>query len=213
MSAPQQPLPGSSSPHQQPRPGEPGHPTDGGQPGDRHQDWDAAPPWSGATPWGQPQYGVPAAGGGGYPQPPQYGPPPHTPPTHTPPPWSPYPAGPPPRPRTGLLWGLVAALTALVVVLATVLIVGSGSGPGTGPLPSRPDPVPAPAATLAPTGLGDDAALDRLAQQCSDGQMNPCDDLYDESFPGSDYEAYGDTCAGRRPPGQDTYCGDVFYDS
>ncbi|QXG75086.1 hypothetical protein KUM42_14715 [Modestobacter sp. L9-4] len=196
-----------------PHTGEPGHPADSGQPGAPQQDWDAAPPWSGPpAPWGPPGYGPPAAGG--YLQPPPYGPP-----GPTPPPWSPYPGGPPPRSRTGPLWTLVGVLTAAVVVLATLLIVGSGSGsgsgagPDTGPLASRPDPVPAPAATLAPTGLGDDAALDRLAQQCSDGQMNPCDDLYDESFPGSDYEAYADTCAGRRPPGQDTYCGDDFYDS
>ncbi|MCZ2830310.1 hypothetical protein O2W14_15850 [Modestobacter sp. VKM Ac-2986] len=149
-------------------------------------------------PYGQPPYGPPAWGPPQYA--PQYGPPQS---------WPPYPA--PPPNRTGLLWGLVAALATVVLVLTVLLVVRPASGPG--PLSLPPVPVPAPAATLPPTGLGADADLDRLAQQCSDGQMNPCDDLYQESFPGSDYEAYGDTCAGRRTAGEDTSCADVFYDS
>ncbi|GAB4081365.1 hypothetical protein GCU67_12300 [Modestobacter muralis] len=110
-----------------------------------------------------------------------------------------------------MLWCLVAVLAAVVLVLTVLLVVRPASGPG--PFSAPPVPVPAPAATLAPTGLGEDTDLDRLAQQCSDGQMNPCDDLYLESFPGSDYEAYGDTCAGRRTAGEETFCADVFYDT
>jgi hypothetical protein len=212
---------------QHPRPGDPGHPADGGGPGAPEQDWDAVPPgapqsvaWGRPAPWGQPPYGgqpaygVPAVGGGTYLQPPQYGPP------GSPPPWPQYPAPPypaPARPRTGLLWGLVAALAATVLVLTAVLFAGGGdsgdSGTAALPLPERPEPVAAPSPTLAYTGLGDDPVLDHLAKQCSDGQMNPCDDLFDESFPGSDYEDFADTCAGRRPPGEDTYCADVFYDA
>lgn len=184
-------MTGPAQPPSGPRhPGEPGQPPP-------VQEWDAAPPPPhGGSPYGRPAYGPP-----GYGPPPQYGPPP----------WPQYVPGPPPRNRTGLLWGLVAALAALCLVLAVLLAVDAGPDPQ--PVSSRPVPVPAPAATLAPTGLGDDPALDRLAQQCADGQMNPCDDLYDESFPGSGYEAFADTCAGRRGAGEDTYCADVFYDA
>jgi len=183
-------------------PGEPGHP---GQPAAPDQSWDAAPP-PGQPPYGQPPYGQPAYPQPAYPQP-AYGSL-----QHGPQPWQPWPpyAVPPPN-RTGLLWGLVAALATIALVLTVLLVVRPG--PDLEAMSGRPVPVPAPAATLAPTGLGADADLDRLAQQCSDGQMNPCDDLYDESFPGSGYEAYGDTCAGRRTAGEDTYCADVFYDS
>ena len=153
----------------------------------------AQPPYAQPS-YGQPPYGQPAWG------PPQYGPPQ---------PWPPH-AAPPPD-RTGVLWCLVAALATVVLVLTVLLLVRPAADPG--PVSAPPVPVPAPAATLAPTGLGADTDLDRLAQQCSDGQMSPCDDLYEESLPGSDYETYADTCAGRRTAGEDTSCADVFYDS
>ena len=182
-----------------PAPSHPGEPSaPGHQPSGPGQEWDAAPPppGYGTSPYGPPAYGPP-----GYGPPQQYGPPP----------WPHLAPARPARDRTGLLWGLVAALATLSLVLGVLLAVGGGPDPQ--PVSSRPVPEPAPAATLAPTGLGDDPALDRLAQQCADGQMNPCDDLYDESFPGSGYEAFADTCAGRRTAGEDTYCADVFYDA
>jgi hypothetical protein len=40
--------------------------------------------------------------------------------------------------------------------------------------------------------------------------MQSCDDLFDQSDAGSDYETYGDTCAGRQPPGTFIYCTDTF---
>jgi len=67
-----------------------------------------------------------------------------------------------------------------------------------------PDP------TGTPDGLGDDAVLDVLAQACYAGDMQSCDDLFDQSDAGSDYETYGDTCAGRQPPGTFIYCTDTF---
>lgn len=185
----------------QPPPG-PRHPGPGEQPPAPDHGWDAVPPPpTGWSPHGDQQYGPPQ-----YPQP-QYGPT-----QYGPPQYGPY-AGPPPGNRTGLLWCLVAGLAALCVVLAVLLLVRPGPGPDQQPLTAPPDPVPAPAATLAPAGLGEDPDLDRLAQQCADGQMNPCDDLYSESSPGSDYEDFADTCAGRRPGGEDTFCVDVFYDA
>jgi hypothetical protein len=48
-----------------------------------------------------------------------------------------------------------------------------------------------------PTGLGTDAHLDALAQQCHDGSLLACDQLFDLSPSGSGYEEYGMTCGGR----------------
>jgi hypothetical protein len=63
-----------------------------------------------------------------------------------------------------------------------------------------------PESTEPPEGLGDDAQLDDLAQECFDGSMQACDDLYDDAEPGSAYRRYGDTCAGRQPAGTRQYC-------
>jgi len=59
---------------------------------------------------------------------------------------------------------------------------------------------------VQPTGLGDDPTFNQLAQQCYDGDMQACDDLYIQSEVDSPYEAYGDTCAGRQPLGTDVFC-------
>ncbi|MGY1843035.1 hypothetical protein [Modestobacter sp. SYSU DS0875] len=52
------------------------------------------------------------------------------------------------------------------------------------------DPVP-------PDGLGDDPVLDGLAQQCFDGDLQACDDLYQEALLQPGYGDYGLTCGGR----------------
>ncbi len=57
-----------------------------------------------------------------------------------------------------------------------------------------------------PVGLGNDPELDRLAQECYDGDMESCDDLYGQSEFGSEYEAYGDTCAGRQETDTNLLC-------
>jgi hypothetical protein len=67
-----------------------------------------------------------------------------------------------------------------------------------------------PPATQQPTGLGDDPALDQLAQGCYAGDMQSCDDLFDRSEIGSTYEAYGDSCAGRQATGTRVYCTKAF---
>ena len=67
-----------------------------------------------------------------------------------------------------------------------------------------------PPATQQPTGLGDDPALDALAQACFDGDMQACDDLFDTAPIGSPYMSYGDTCAGRQAPGTLNYCRVTF---
>jgi hypothetical protein len=67
-----------------------------------------------------------------------------------------------------------------------------------------------PAPTSDPDGLGEDPILDDLAQSCYDGDMRACDRLYDRSDAGSDYETFGDTCAGRQPSGTFVFCTETF---
>ena len=119
-------------------------------------------------------------------------------------PYGQYPGGPPRRNRAVLVWSLVGGGVVLLALVAVVVVIVSG-GPRS--------VVPAPGATQQPVGLGDDPALDRLARECFDGAMTACDDLFDDSGWGSDYEDYGDTCAGRKPAGDGEYCADVFSDS
>jgi hypothetical protein len=47
-----------------------------------------------------------------------------------------------------------------------------------------------------PWGPGDDPYLDGLWDGCAAGDAAACDELYFESPIGSEYEAFGDTCAG-----------------
>jgi hypothetical protein len=175
------------------------------------------PPWE-RPPWQQPtdeqQYDVVVPSGpAGYGQPPYPGPYPYAP--YGPPPYGPprygpvaHPYGwPPPPPRNTrkiVLWSVAGGLALLAVVLGVVLLAVD-AGPDT--------VIPAPAATREATGLGEDPFLDRLAQDCHDGLMRACDDLYDTSDLDSAYEEYGDTCAGRRDGGAWAYCADVFSDT
>lgn len=62
-----------------------------------------------------------------------------------------------------------------------------------------------------PGDLGDDPALDRLADDCFAGDLEACDDLYLESPLGSDYERYGSTC-GRRNGETFGGCKDLYDD-
>jgi hypothetical protein len=101
--------------------------------------------------------------------------------------------------------GLVIGGVALLAVVVAVVVALARAIPDS--------TVPAPTATSAPTGLGDDPVLDRLAVACHDGDMSSCDDLYDESDVDSAYEEYGDTCAGRREAGAWAYCTDVYSDT
>ena len=82
---------------------------------------------------------------------------------------------------------------------------GTGVPPGTGTVATG-----IPTATQQPTGLGNDPALNTLAQDCFNGEMQSCDDLFLQSELGSPYHEYGDTCAGRQRPGTYTYCTAAF---
>lgn len=82
---------------------------------------------------------------------------------------------------------------------------GTSVPPGTGTVATG-----IPTATQQPTGLGNDPALNTLAQDCFNGEMQSCDDLFLQSELGSPYHEYGDTCAGRQRPGTYTYCTAAF---
>jgi hypothetical protein len=143
-------------------------------------------------PYGPPGYGQPGYGSG-YPPP-------------WPGPWSPVP---PHAPAPGLSRRAVAALVAggllLVAALgAGVFLLFSMANGGQ---------VTAPPATLGTAGLGEDPWLDQLAEDCHDGDMAACDDLFVQSELDSRYETYGDTCAGRRGGGEWSFCTDDFSDS
>ncbi len=48
---------------------------------------------------------------------------------------------------------------------------------------------------------GDDPQLDRLWDDCDDGDLEACDDLYFASPIGSQYEEFAETCGGQEPDG------------
>jgi hypothetical protein len=93
------------------------------------------------------------------------------------------------------------------VIVETTVPADTVAGPET-TAPGEPREIPAP--TVEPTGLGDDPALDALAQSCYDGELSACDDLYQGSEPGTAYRAYGDTCAGRQAEDTGIWCVDAF---
>ena len=64
--------------------------------------------------------------------------------------------------------------------------------------------------TLTGDSYGDNAALDALWDACTAEDWQACDDLYDQSDIGSEYEAYGDTCGNKYEAGTMDYCVDVM---
>ncbi len=139
------------------------------------------------------------------------------------PPPAPLPAAPVPPARPGLAGAaLVAAGLVLGLVLAGVVVgvlvrgaagdAGRAAGEAMGEsmeealyggVPADPyavggtlgsveqsEPVP-------PGDLGPDPVLDGYAQECFDGDLQSCDDLFTESPPLSDYEEYALSCGGR----------------
>lgn len=57
---------------------------------------------------------------------------------------------------------------------------------------------------------GSDPALDELYDKCADGDYQACDDLYNESPSGSEYEDFADSCGDRNEPAG--YCVDIYGD-
>lgn len=58
---------------------------------------------------------------------------------------------------------------------------------------------------------GSDPDLDELYDRCEAGDYQACDDLYNESPTGSEYEEFGDTCGGRNDPSG--YCVELYGDT
>ena len=61
--------------------------------------------------------------------------------------------------------------------------------------------------------MGDDPQFNVLADECYDGDMQSCDDLYNGTLDDSSlsaYTLYGDTCAGRQDQGTRKLCTDTF---
>ena len=172
------------------------------------------PPYPGAPQYGQPQYGQapygqPPYGQAGYGQAP-YGQQPPGPGGASTPPWG---RGAATSRMTNKLAVVLAALAALVVTgLAVALFVWSGSDDDEGDGGGGGGDSSIPSATSEPDGLGDDAELDEYAEECYDGDMEACDDLYQESPRSSAYELYGGTCAGRQPnaDASEVFCVDAF---
>jgi hypothetical protein len=111
----------------------------------------------------------------------------------------------------GLVAGLLLATLLMTVVYTSAAEdIGRGVAEGfadgmaesmqgfTGGYPGFPseeqveqtEPVP-------PGDLGADPVLDRYAEDCFDGDLTACDDLFYVSPPLSPYEEYGGTCGGR----------------
>jgi hypothetical protein len=56
---------------------------------------------------------------------------------------------------------------------------------------------------------GSDSYLDRLWDECDGGDFVSCDDLYEDSPAGSEYEYFGDTCGYRNEPSD--YCEFLYW--
>jgi hypothetical protein len=135
----------------------------------------------------------------------------------------------PPPWRRKLVAGLVGAGVVVLAGLGLGEFLPGDAGPAPRVITLTPHPAPpstylsmdgstrpllpfrtVPPPTLAPTGLGGDPTYDRFARECSGGSMRACDELYDVSAPGSRYEGFGDTCAGRQPRDTNRYCTTAF---
>jgi len=125
--------------------------------------------------------------------------------------WPQSPTLPPRRPRSRKVVVAIVAGCVLAVVVLAAAVVGAyavgraAANDGT----SSASAAVKTAAPVPATGLGDDAGLDGYALRCHDGDMQACDDLYDQSKPMSRYEQYGMTCAGRVKPFDVKYCTDL----
>ncbi|MGY1606432.1 MULTISPECIES: hypothetical protein [unclassified Geodermatophilus] len=147
---------------------------------------------------------------------------------------APAPPVPPPPARSGLggaalvaaglVLGLVlAAVVGGVLVRGAVLDAGREAGEAVGESVSEglsggfADPLAAggglgeveQSAPVPPGELGPDPVLDGYAQQCFEGDLQSCDDLYVESPPLSEYEEYGLSCGGRVKAWAVPYCTDL----
>jgi len=98
-----------------------------------------------------------------------------------------------PKSKTGLIIAAVVGVVAIAGIILAVVLVNRLPDPG-------------------PVVIGDDAALNQLAQSCFDGDMSACDSLYLQSPLDSEQETYGNTCGGRINESEvdQRYCVDIY---
>lgn len=127
-------------------------------------------------------------------------------------PWVPQPPARTPRSRRAVI-AIVAACVLGVAVsgaaIAGAVSVGRSVGESIAGQASPPSAPVQPGPPVSPAGLGDDPVLDGYATRCHDGDMQACDDLYDQADPMSRYEEYGMTCGGRVKSFDVNYCTDL----
>ncbi len=125
--------------------------------------------------YGQPvQGGAAAPAGGGYGPPAPQG----SPAVPAGDPGAQYGAPQAPKSKTGLIIAAVIAVLAIGGIILAVVLINR-----------TPDP--------DPVVFDSDPVLNQIAQNCFDGSMAACDDLYLQSPVDSEYENYGNTCGGR----------------
>jgi hypothetical protein len=99
----------------------------------------------------------------------------------------------------------IAKLTSIRIDCIGVANLGrdvpdTGSVPGTGTIGTS--------AHREPQHLGDDPELDALYRACQQGDGQSCDQLFDQSAPGSDYEEFAVTCGNRT---REVRCADMYH--
>jgi len=110
-------------------------------------------------------------------------------------------------PTSGDLATAPAPVIVVTVPAVTIPLPSVGLSPTVPPVAQASGELPP---GQPPSELGNEAALDTLAEACYAGDMSECDNLFLQSAFGSDYQTYGDTCAGRQPAGTGQLCSAVF---
>ncbi len=122
------------------------------------------------------------------------------------------------RPAGGLPSSRPVRLVAVLTAVGALALCGAvaqasadpgGTAPDAGGVKAAAAPTTSDVGTddAPPADLGDDAELNELTESCSAGDDVACDLLFLQSPIGSEYEEYGDTCAGRQEAGSGQWCG------
>jgi len=106
--------------------------------------------------------------------------------------------------------GLIIAIVAVIALIGGgIFFLTSGDDDDDSADDTTSGELEAGPPTQPPTGSPE---FDDLAQSCYEGDMRSCDQLFNETPVGSDYEAYGDTCGGRWPISARPNCTQVIPD-
>jgi hypothetical protein len=106
--------------------------------------------------------------------------------------------------------GLIIAIVAVIALIGGgIFFLTSGDDDDDSADDATSGELEAGPPTQPPSGSPE---FDDLAQSCYEGDMRSCDELFNETPVGSDYEAYGDTCGGRWPISARPSCTQVIPD-